>query len=158
MATTYTPNVKLGKPAVADRGWNVPLDANSDLLDALAPVGGLCVSPAEVPSASLNIRVAAGFFPKSDGSEGAYAGTSSYALGDNASWCLYLDASGNLTSNATFPATSHIKLAVVVTAGALIQSITDRRQTANLCGNDTFVSVATYNALIATLASKGILP
>ncbi len=74
MSTTYTPNAKLGKPAVADRNWNVPLNANADLLDALAPVGGLCVSLAEVPSASLNVQVAAGSYQLQNGTVATYAG------------------------------------------------------------------------------------
>ena len=68
------PPTKLGKPAVADRYWDQALDANADLLDALAPVGGLCVTPLELPSASLNVRVAPGCYQKRDGTVGSFAG------------------------------------------------------------------------------------
>ena len=49
MSTTYTASLKLGQPAVADRNWDQVLNANAALLDALAPIGGLCVTPLEVP-------------------------------------------------------------------------------------------------------------
>ena len=81
MATSYTPNTKLGKPAVADRNWNVPLNANADLLDALAPIGGLCVSPVEVPSASLNVRVAPGSTRSATARWARFAGAASLTLG-----------------------------------------------------------------------------
>ena len=60
MSTTYTTNTNLGKPALGDTGWSTPLNSNCDALDALAPVGGLAVALHEVPSASLNVKVAAG--------------------------------------------------------------------------------------------------
>ena len=60
MSTTYTPNVKLGQPALGDTGWSTPLNNNCTTLDGLTPVGGLAVSLHEVPSASLTVAVAAG--------------------------------------------------------------------------------------------------
>ena len=44
MSTTFTPNVKLGQPALGDTGWSTPLNNNCTTLDGLAPVGGLAVS------------------------------------------------------------------------------------------------------------------
>ena len=38
MANTYTPNVQLAMPAPGDRTWNVPVNGNAQVLDALAPV------------------------------------------------------------------------------------------------------------------------
>ena len=38
MANTYTSNVQLAMPATGDRTWNVPVNANAETLDALAPV------------------------------------------------------------------------------------------------------------------------
>ena len=75
MANTYTSNTQLAMPAVGDRTWNTPLNGNSQLLDALAPVGALAVVTTEVPSASLNVHVAAGNYFKQDGTVGTYAGS-----------------------------------------------------------------------------------
>ena len=61
MADTYTPNTALVKPAYNDAGWNTLLNADFALLDALAPIGGLCVTTNERPtSTSLVVAVAAG--------------------------------------------------------------------------------------------------
>ena len=62
MSTTYTPNTKLGQPALGDTGWSTPLNANCTTLDGLSPIGGLCVTLHEVPSASLDVAVSAGNF------------------------------------------------------------------------------------------------
>ena len=80
MSTTYTPNIKLGQPALGDTGWSTPLNANCTTLDGLAPVGGLAVTPTELPSASLNVAVAAGNYIKQDGTVATYAGTASQAI------------------------------------------------------------------------------
>jgi hypothetical protein len=129
MSTTYTSNLKLGKPAVADRNWDVPVNANADTLEALSPIGGLCVSPAEIPSASLNVRVAAGAYQFQDGTVGSYAGNPSYGVTASSTVALYLDltAAGALTAAGSFPATAHIRLATVVAGVAAITSITDAR-------------------------------
>ena len=73
MANTYTPNVQLAMPAPGDRTWNVPVNSNAQVLDALAPVA-LAVVTTEVPSATLNVQVATGNYMKQDGTIGTYAG------------------------------------------------------------------------------------
>ena len=137
MSTTYTPNIQLGQPAVGDRTWNVPLNANCSTLDALAPVGGLCVTLHEVPAASLNVSVAAGSYVKQDGTVGSYAGTASQAITASSTKVLYLDgtASWALTVGAAYPATAHVRLATVVAGGSVIVSITDNRQSFPVCGS-----------------------
>src|SRR3954447_23024098 len=128
MATSYTVNAKLGKPSVADRNWNVPLDANADLLDALAPIGGLCVSPVEVPSASLNVRVAPGQYQRRDGTVGTFAGAASLGLGAGQVSSVYLTDAGTLSvSTAGYPATAHVRLATVTTGTAAVSGMTDDR-------------------------------
>ena len=98
MATSYShSNTKLGKPAVADRNWDQALNANADLLDALAPIGGLCVTTLEVPSASLNVQVAPGQYQKSDGTVGTFAGAASFALGPGQTSVLFLTDAGILS-------------------------------------------------------------
>ena len=64
MANTYTRNVQLAMPAPGDRTWNVPVNGNAQVLDALAPLGALAVVTTEVPSATLNVHVAAGSYLK----------------------------------------------------------------------------------------------
>lgn len=128
MATTYTANLKLGKPAVSDTGWNVPLNANIDLLDAASPIAGLVVTTAEVPSTSLYVAVAAGSYRKGSGVLGAYAGTSSQLIGASVTKKLYLDSSGSLQVGSAFPTTgAYVPLATVVSGTSTITSITDNR-------------------------------
>lgn len=137
MSTTYTPNAQLGQPAAGDRNWNNPLNANCSQLDGLAPVGGLCVITAEVPSATLNVHVAAGAFVKQDGTIGTYAGDSSYAMTASATNVLYLDGTSSwaLTAAASYPTTAHVRLASVAAGTSTITSITDNRQCFPVAGS-----------------------
>jgi hypothetical protein len=137
MATTFTSYTKLAKPAVADRNWNVPLNANADQLDGLAPLGGLCVTPAEVPSASLNVQVAPGTYTKPDGTAGAYAGLPSVAIGPGQTTVLYLTAGGTLTIATTgYPGTAHVRLATVTSGTGTILGVHDDRITCSVVGSD----------------------
>jgi hypothetical protein len=136
MSTTYTANVKLGKPALGDTGWSTPLNSNCDSIDALAPVGGLAVTPAELPSASLNVAVAAGTVIAQDGTTVTYAGTASQAITLSSTKVLYLDGASSwaLTVAASYPTTPHVKLATVVTGSTTITSVADNRQAFNVAG------------------------
>jgi hypothetical protein len=137
VSTTFTSNTKLQKPALGDTGWSTPLNANADTLDGLAPIGGLCVTLTEVPSASLNVKVAAGNYVQQDGTVATYAGTSSQAITASTTKVLYLDltASGALTVGSSYPATAHVRLATVVAGTSTITSVTDNRQTFDVCGS-----------------------
>ncbi|MDR3621602.1 MAG: hypothetical protein P4L85_19785 [Paludisphaera borealis] len=138
MSTLYTNNAKLGKPAVADRNWNLPLNANADALDALAPVGGLCVTTAEIPSASLNVQAAAGRFQKRDGTVGAFAGSALTTLPQNQTCSLYLTDAGTLVISTTgYPTTTHVRLATVVTSVTTILGLTDDRVVCGVVGTDS---------------------
>ncbi len=138
MATTYTPRAKLAKPGPADREWNVPLNANSDALDALSPIGGLCVSPAESPSATLRIQIAAGRFQRRDGTVGTFDGSTSFALLADSNSYVYLTDSGDLTaSSAGFPATSHVPLAIATTGASAVTGVADVRVVCGTVGNDS---------------------
>ncbi|QEH38639.1 hypothetical protein OJF2_72450 [Aquisphaera giovannonii] len=137
MATSYTGNVKLGMPAVADRNWNLVLNANAGTLDTLAPVGGLCVTPAEVPSASLSVRVAAGTYRKKDGTAGTFAGAASFALPAAKVTSLYLsDAGSLLTATGGYPATACVRLATVTTGPTTVLSVADDRLVCGVVGTD----------------------
>jgi hypothetical protein len=138
MSNTYTPNVQLAMPASGDRTWNVALNANCSALDALAPVGSLAVTTTEAPSASLNVKVAAGAYRKQDGTIGTFAGVSSQAMTVSATNYLYLDltSSGSLTVNTTgFPSTAHVRLAVVIAGDGTISGITDNRVAFSVIGS-----------------------
>lgn len=137
MSTTYTANAKLAKPGVGDQGWGPVLTGDLDALDALAPLGGLAVSPKEVPSATLNVAVAAGSYVNPDGSIGTYAGTASQAIPAGVTRVLYLDlaSAGALTVATSYPTTPHVRLATVVTGGSNISSITDNRVAFSACGS-----------------------
>lgn len=136
MATSYAPNTKLGKPAVADRNWDQALNANADLLDTLAPIGGLCVTSLEVPSASLNVRVAPGRYQKRDGTVGTFAGTASFALGPSQTSVLYLTDAGVLSTSTGYPTTAHVRLATVVTGAATVTRLSDDRVVCSVVGTD----------------------
>ena len=138
MANTYTPNVQLAMPAPGDRTWNVPVNGNAQVLDALAPVGALAVVTTEVPSATLNVHVAAGNYVKQDGTIGTYAGSVSQAMTASATNYLYLDLtnSGALVVNTSgFPTTAHVRLATVVAGATTITSITDARVAFHVIGS-----------------------
>ena len=136
MSNTYTPNTKLAMPALGDTGWAVPVNTNCAIIDSLSPVGGLAVTPKEVPSASLTVAVAAGTYIKQDGTIGIFAGSTSRAIGASSSQVLYLDLtnSGALTISAAYPTTPHVRLATVVAGTTTISSITDNRQCFNVVG------------------------
>jgi hypothetical protein len=138
MANTYTPNVQLAMPAPGDRTWNMPVNGNALVLDALAPVGALAVVTTEVPSATLNVHVAAGSYLKQDGTIGTYAGAVSQPMTPSTTNYLYLDLtnSGVLVINSTgFPPTAHVRLATVVAGPSSITSITDTRVAFHVVGS-----------------------
>lgn len=137
MTTSYTSNTKLGKPASGDLLWGTTVyNPNFDAIDAVAAVGGLAVSLFEIPSASLNVKVAAGKYRQQDGTVGTYAGAASQAITTATTKVLYLDlaASGVLTVAAAYPTTAHIRLATVVAGATTITSITDDRVTSAAIG------------------------
>ncbi len=126
MATTYTTNAQLQKPAAADRHWDVPLNANADYLDGLAAVGGLAVTTLEVPSASLSCRIAVGTYLKSNGTVGTYAG-GSLTLAASATVYVWLTDAGAARSGTAWPATPYLPLAQVQTGTGTITQIVDAR-------------------------------
>ncbi len=137
MSNTYTSNVKLAMPAIGDTGWSVPVNGNCTTLDGLAPVGGLAVTTTEIPSASLNVAVAAGSYITQGGAIGTFPGSASQAMAANATQVLYLDLtnSGALTVGASYPATSHVRLATVAAGASTVTSLTDNRQCFNVVGS-----------------------
>jgi hypothetical protein len=148
MSTSYTTNALLQKPARSDRNWDTPLSANFDAIDAMSAIGRLLVTPTEVPSTTLHVRVTSGTFRKSDGTLVSYGGTSSQALTGSATNYLYLTDAGVLTVNTTgFPATFHVRLATVVTTSSAVSTVTDSRVF-------TVSSGGSNNSLYLTLAAN----
>lgn len=137
MATNYTQKTRLAKPGPADRDWNVPLNANADAIDALAPVGGLCVATTEVPSASLNVQAAAGRYQRRDGTVGTFAGSPATTMVANATTYVFLTDAGVLTTSTVgLPTSSHVPLAVVATDASTVTSVTDLRVVCGTVGVD----------------------
>ena len=104
----------------------------------LPPSGGFAVVTTEVPSATLNVNVAAGSYLRQDGTIGLNTGATSQPMTASASNYLYLDLtnSGALTVNTSgFPATAHVRLAVVVAGSSTITSITDARVAFSVIGS-----------------------
>jgi hypothetical protein len=125
-------------PAPGDRTWNVPVNGNAQLLDALAPIGSLAVVMTEVPSATLHVNVAAGNYLRQDGTIGSYGGAMTRPMTASATNYLYLDLtnSGSLTVNTSgFPTTAHVRLAAVVAGSSTITSITDARVAFSVIGS-----------------------
>jgi hypothetical protein len=157
MATTYTNNAKLGKPSAADRNWNLPLNANADALDALAPVGGLCVTTAEVPSASLVVQAAAGRFRRRDGGVGSFAGSASTVLPPNQTCSIYLTDAGALAVSTTgYPATSHVRLATAVTGETTVVGLTDDRIVCGVVGADALAYLPVAGGAMADGANVAL--
>lgn len=127
MATTYTTNAQLQKPATSDRNWDVPINANAEILDGLTAIGGLAVTSTEVPSATLQIAVAPGNFVNSSGGIIDFAGTSPYVVPASSTAYLWLTDAGVLTSGPSFPASAHLRLAQVVSGPTSLVQIIDER-------------------------------
>lgn len=138
MATTYSLRAKFAKPGPAEREWNIPLNANSDALDDLAPIGGLCTTPAERPSTTLRIQVGSGSFQRRDGTVGVFEGATPIILLANSTSYVYLTDSGFLTTSTSgFPATSHVPLAVASTGTSTVDKVTDVRVVCGTVGSDS---------------------
>lgn len=153
MATTRTANLKLGVPALADRGWGPVMGANLQTLDA-SPLGALAVTPAQVPSASLQVVVAPGAYRKTDGSPGALAVAATLTLPATSTRVVYLDVDGVATAAAAYPAGSHVRLATVTTDASTVTSIVDDRPAIAATGDPlTLAYTLTYATADRTLAA-----
>lgn len=124
MPDTFSTSLNIRKPANNASGWDALVNDNFDLLDAI--LTPLIAATTEVPSTTLNVKVSAGSFRKSDGTIVDYAGTASQALTLSTTNYLYLTDAGALTVNTTgFPAaTFHVRLAIVTTDTTTVTAIT----------------------------------
>lgn len=126
MASTYTDNAGFAKPALGDRTWNVPVNANADALDGMTAIGSLCAALNEVPSTSLILKVSAGVYRLLDDTTDLYAG-GTITLDTSTTNYVWLDDSGVLTKGAAFPAATHLPIAVAVTDATTITTLADAR-------------------------------
>lgn len=124
---TYTASRNIAKPATGNSGagYVSTWDDNLDLIDAFAAIGSLAVAAREVPSTSLNVRVSAGSFRKSDGSIVSYAGTASQAVTTATTNYVFLTDAGTLTVNTTGFPVNCVRLATVVAGATTITSVAD---------------------------------
>jgi hypothetical protein len=122
--STQTDNIGLTKPDLGETGWDVTLNANADLLDAY--IGPLGVRPAEVPSTSLNVAVAAGAYQKQDETVASFDGNPSCTVDANSTTMLWLTEDGTLSSGSDWPTagTFHVRLAVIVSDDTTITGVT----------------------------------
>ena len=119
--------MRLGKPTRSERNWDIPLNTNLDVLDAVTAIGSLTVTALELPSQSLQVRVTGGSYLRSDSTIASFAGVSSLTILANSQIMLWLTDSGALVTGLQFPATFHLRLASVTTNLTTIASISDQR-------------------------------
>jgi hypothetical protein len=147
MSTTYTADAALGYPAFNDRSYHVIINQTIEDLDAVNAISGCAVTlpTAERPtSTTLNVRVAAGIFRKSDGTLVSYAGTATFLLTASATNFIYLTDAGVLSvSTSAFPTTINmVPLAAVTTDGSTVTGITDFRVVLESAGVTTYLALA----------------
>jgi hypothetical protein len=130
MATTYTTDAALAIPAYKDRNYHTPINADLAAIDALNPVGDLCVTVpvAERPtSTTLTVRVAGGLFVDRLGAVVTYAGITAQTVAASATTNLWLTEAGVIASGAAWPAGWHVRLAAVTADGTHVTGIADAR-------------------------------
>jgi hypothetical protein len=124
--TQYTINVGLGYWQLDDLNWHIPFQASMQLLDSLGPIKALAVRMREIPSTSLFVSVAAGYFRNMAGTYTPFAGAT-IALTASTTQKIWLDNTGALITGTAWPSTGHVRLATVVVGASLISSVTDER-------------------------------
>jgi hypothetical protein len=117
LANTYTNWVRFAIPAEGDADWGDTLRDNLiNRLEATESIRGLCVTPAEMPSTSLNLQIAHGRFQRPDGTVVQFNGATIAApAGDNYLW---LDATGTPQITAGAPDEPFVPLAILRVGGA----------------------------------------
>lgn len=134
VATTYSVNARLQKPATSDRNWDVPINANTDTLDGLTALGGLAVTITETPSTTLQVRLSPGNFIKSDGTVASCPGVPAFAIPASATTYLWLTDADVLASGPAFPASAHLRLAHAVGGPSSVVQVVDERVQCSVAG------------------------
>jgi hypothetical protein len=134
VATTYSTNARLQKPATSDRNWDVSINANTDAIDGFTAIGGLAVTTTESPSAALQVGVSPGNFVKSNGTLVNYPGVPAFVVPASSTAYLWLTDAGVLTSGPSFPASAHLRLAHVVAGPTSVLQVVDERVQCSVAG------------------------
>lgn len=136
MSIHTTNDVGLQYPDYKDQQWHIPIQNSLAQLEAQAPLKLLDVRPTEIPSTTLNVRIAAGWFRASTGLLVSYAGLASLAIPTGTTKWLWLDETGTLQQGSAFPnnGTWFFPLAIVAAGPTTITSVTDQRWTARSIG------------------------
>jgi hypothetical protein len=134
VATTYTINAQLQMPATSDRNWDVPINANAEILDGLTAIGGLAVTTTEVPSTTLQVAVSPGNFVNSSGVIINFAGISPFVVPASSTVYLWLTDAGVLRSGPSFPTTAHLRLSQVVSGATALNQVVDERIQCSVAG------------------------
>ena len=135
MPTTFSANARLQKPGTSDRQWDLPINANTDALDAMTAIGSLVVTTTETPSTTLQVRIAPGSYAQSEGTVVQFAGQATVPVPASTTVYIWLDSTGAVVTGAAFPSTSHLRLAHVVTAATAVNQIVDERIQCRLTGS-----------------------
>jgi hypothetical protein len=152
VATTFTPNAGLPRPAYRDRNWHLVANALIDQLDTIGGIGPLAVQAKEAPSSTLNVKVAAGRFAGPGGTFISYGGSASFAIASAATEKVWLTTAGTLTKGANWPTTPHVPLATVTTDASKVTAIVDERVAWASVGGGTGAAITqTYSTAATTL-------
>ncbi len=133
----YTARLKLQYPDLDDEGWNTPMEANFNQIDGTF-LGSFAVTPAEVPSASLNYIVRGGTYLGSDGLLHTVADFAVQTMPASSTKYVYLKADGTLGVGSAFPTAGaglFSPLAVVTAGTSTITGIVDARHPLRLQGS-----------------------
>jgi hypothetical protein len=151
VATTYTTNAQLQMPATSDRNWDVPINANAQILDGMTAIGGLAVTTTETPSATLQVAVSPGNFINSSGGVVNFSGTSQFVVPPSSTVYLWLSDAGVLTSGASFPTSIHLRLAQVVSGPTSLTQVVDERIQCSVAGTSSGLVLKAADSKTETL-------
>ncbi len=149
---SYTSNLHLAKPTRSEREWDIPLNSNVDILDALTAIGSLTVTPVELPSQSLQVRVSAGNYLRTDSTIALFGGANALAIPGNSHVLVWLTEDGLLSTGTVFPSAPHLRLASVTTNATTISSISDQRVYCVVAGQATEAALTTVDVAGGTFA------
>jgi hypothetical protein len=132
VANSFTPGLKLRKPAQGDDYWDDDLNANLDIIEMALGRGG---EISGVIGAALNVTddggLTARYGPGNCRVAGAYksfASSGTVNLADNSLSFVYVDSSGAVQAATTLPSSAYCALALVETASGDIVRIGDMRR------------------------------
>jgi hypothetical protein len=132
MANSYTPGLKLRKPAQDDDYWDDDLNANFDIIEMALGRGGdisgvIGSGLAITDGGGLTAHVSPGGHCRVAGAYKSPSG-GTINLADNSLNFVYVDASGEVLASTTLPSLAYCALALVETASGDVVRIGDMRR------------------------------